>query len=319
MNGHTTSFDARWAPDADSNACGPRVALPEGAAFTTSAIGTLRHDLDRHRLMQLDCLGALAERLYDTKQCRFIRGRPTTVDEFSHMPRSPDGRGLRQVLDEIETPGSWVALYNIETDPTYRRLLEDIIDSVRNRVEIEQPGIFNIGGFIFVSTPPSVTPFHIDRENNFWLQIRGRKSITVFDHRDRDVVPMPLVEDFIVHRKLDDVRLDPTLIGRGRTFDVGPGEGVYFPATSPHMTETTTDWVRPGNGVSISIGVVFYTARTRHDARVHQFNRILRRVGIRPEPPGRHPMRDAIKAPLGASFAASRARLFGYRPPPGSY
>jgi hypothetical protein len=44
---------------------------------------------------------------------------------------------------------------------------------------------------------------------------------------------------------------------RGRPFDAGPGDSVYFPATNPHMTSTVRGWEVPGDGVSISIGVVF--------------------------------------------------------------
>jgi hypothetical protein len=54
-----------------------------------------------------------------------------------------------------------------------------------------------------------MTPFHIDRENNFWLQIRGRKTLTLWDHRDRSVVPAEAVERFILFGDLDDVRLPP--------------------------------------------------------------------------------------------------------------
>ena len=35
-------------------------------------------------------------------------------------------------------------------------------------------------------------------------------------------------------------------------------------------------WVKPGDGVSVSVGVVFYTDRTRRDANVHAFNHLLR-------------------------------------------
>ena len=95
--------------------------------------------------------------------------------------------------------------------------------------------MFEVGGFIFVSAPPSVTPFHIDRENNFWLQLRGRKSLTVWDRQDREVVPSEAVEKFILTGSLDDVKLADAMRSRGRVFDSGPGDGVFFPSTSPHM------------------------------------------------------------------------------------
>ena len=89
-----------------------------------------------------------------------------------------------------------------------------MIDTVRPVVEREQGTIFNVNGFIFISAPPSVTPFHIDRENNFFLQVQGQKKITVFDYMDRELVSGRAVEEFIVNRNLDRVRLQELFIDR---------------------------------------------------------------------------------------------------------
>lgn len=287
--------------------------------FSSRRITPIRHDFDAHPLMQLRQLADLARKLMPTGQCRFIRPGSTGASEFWHDPKSPDGREVDEVFARIEEPGSWIALYNVETDPAYRGFLDEVVDAMRPLVEPEHPGIFGISGFVFVSAPPSVTPFHIDRENNIWLQIRGRKSMHVWDHRDRQAVSAAAVEDFIVSRDLSRVRLDDAVMARSRSFEVGPGDGVYWPPTTPHMTATRRQWVTPGDGVSISIGVCFYSASTRHDARVHQFNRILRRLRLAPMSPGESAWRDAVKAPLGRALATLAARFRGYNAPPGSY
>lgn len=296
-----------------------RIEAADAATFSSLRMGALRHDFDRHPLMQLPRLAQLARDLMPTQQCRFIQPGSTQTSAFHHSSKTPEGRDIDAVFDRIEEPGSWVALYDVQTDPHYAGFLDEVIAAAGDLIAREQPGLFRVAGFIFISAPPSVTPFHIDRENNLWLQMRGRKTMTVFDHRDRDVVAAPAVEEFIVHGSLDAVRLDPGLRDRGVDFEVGAGDGVYFPATSPHMTRTTTDWVRPGAGVSISIGVVFYTALTRHHARVHQCNRVLRSLGANPQPPGESSWRDALKAPVGHAIASARSRWRGYKAPPGAY
>jgi hypothetical protein len=296
-----------------------RVWAEGPGGLSTRRITRIRHDFHEHPLLALPALAALARRLGPTKQCRFIRPGTKMGDGFDHAPQSPDGRDIDDVFARIEEPGSWVALYNVETDPEYGAFLEEVVGSVRERIDAEQPGIFHVGGFIFISAPPSVTPFHIDRENNFWLQVAGRKTMTVWDHTDREVVPGELVDRFIMYGSLDEVRLKPEHRARGHDFDVGPGDGVYFPSTSPHATASTRDWVRPGDGVSISIGVVFYSGTTRHHARVHQANHFLRRLGLAPKDPGASAWRDAAKAPLGWAIAALRSRLRGYRAPTGAY
>ncbi|HJV95397.1 MAG TPA: cupin domain-containing protein, partial [Albitalea sp.] len=290
--------------DLPSGASRHRVWVDDGAAFSTSKVSTLRHNFHEHPLMQLPELARLAHRLMPSGQCRFIVPGTTQASEFLHHPETPDGRGIDEVFRRIEEPGAWIALYNVETDPQYRAFLADVQDAVKPLMKGEQPGIFNVGGFIFISAPPSVTPFHIDRENNFWLQMRGRKTMNVWDHTDREVVAAKEVEEFVLYGSLERVRLKDEFKPRSHEFNVGAGDGIYFPSTSPHMTRCDTDWVKPGDGVSVSIGTVFYSDVTRQHARVHQVNQVLRRLGMSPRAPGESAALDAFKAPFGHLLGA---------------
>ncbi len=287
--------------------------------FNAGAISPITHNFHLHPLMQLDKLKQLADFLMERNQCRFVAPDIKQDSAFTHHDKAPDGSSLAEVFERIHEPRSWVALYNVEAKSEYQAFLDEVVDSIRPLIEPTQQGIFNIGGFIFISAPPSVTPFHIDRENNCWLQISGQKRITVFDHTDEHVVPRQSVEEFIVNRNLDNVRLKDAIVDRGQEFNVGPGQGVYFPATTPHMTRTTDEWVQESDGISISIGVVFYTEYTRRQAQIHQCNAVLRRLGLDPSPPGSAPLLDATKCHIGHSLAAMKKRFRGYNPPPGSF
>lgn len=288
---------------------------PVDPAFDTFHIGELRHDFHRHPLMQLPQLARLARELYPRNLCRFIRPGASQLGAFSHSASDPRGLGVDEVFARIEEPGSWIALYQIEEDPTYRAFLEEVMASVMPIVRRDQGGTILVHGFVFISAPPSVTPFHIDRENNFWLQVRGRKTLTVFDHRDRDVVPASEVERFILYG--GGVRIaDESLVGRGRTVEVAPGQGMYWPSTSPHMTRTDASWTSPGDGVCISIGINFYTPYTRRHGNIRVVNGYLRRLGIDPREPGCSPL-DGVKAALGRALVRGKQRFRGYVPKPG--
>jgi len=122
------------------------------------------------------------------------------------------------------------------------------------------------------------------------------------------------------------VRLKEGFTARSHEFETRPGDGVYFPSTSPHMTRTDSGWGAE-EGVAISVGVNFYTSVTRKTARVHQVNRLMRKCGLSPTYPGESRMVDALKAPLGRMAGAARWSLAKLRnpdlrkqePPPGSY
>ncbi|GAA0839837.1 hypothetical protein GCM10009113_03940 [Marinobacter szutsaonensis] len=293
-----------------------RVWVENEAEFTLDRCSLLHHNFHQHPLLQLNELEALAQRLLPLRQCRFIAPGTRQDSAFIHHAESPDGRDLQEVFRNISQPGSWIALYNAETDPKYAGLVKEALASVEHLVDREQPGIFSPQAFIFVSAPPSVTPFHIDRENNFWLQIHGRKTMNVWDAHDRSIIPSSTVENFIIDKSLHDVNLKDEFKAARYEWDLGPGEGVYFPSTSPHATRTDDSWVTEENAVSVSIGIVFYTEKTRKDAYIHACNRFLRRLGVRPRFPGESSF-DTIKYLLGRVIVKAKKRLRGYRPPTG--
>lgn len=307
-----------------------RVCADDPAAFSTYSITALHHNFHEHPLFQIPELVKLGKELAPLDQCRFMRPGITVASPIAHDSRHPDGRSIDEFFHRLEEPSSSVALYNIEVVPRYQALLHAIVNTMRASVEPEQPDIFRVNGFVFISSPPSVTPFHIDRENNFWLQLHGRKVMNVWDHGDRSIVPAEAVEDFIVTHSLRKVRFKEEFRSRSQEFHARPGDGVYFPSTSPHMTRSESEWTSPGDRVSISIGVTFYTSATRKVARVHQVNRVLRRCGLSPAYPGVSPTADALKAAVGGLVGATRSRLVGMSasarrfrlvttPPPGSY
>ena len=49
---------------------------------------------------------------------------------------------------------------------------------------------------VLITSPGRVTPYHLDGEANLLMQIRGSKSVHIFDGNDRDVVPGDELERF---------------------------------------------------------------------------------------------------------------------------
>lgn len=312
-----------------------RVWTDDPGGFSTQRITPMHHNFHEHPLFQVPELVKLGMELSKLEQCRFMDPKRTVASALAHDSRPLDGRSVEEFFQRMEEPGSTAAFYNIEVIPRYQALLMSVVNSMRSLVEREQPDIFRVNGFVFFSAPPSVTPFHIDRENNFWLQLHGRKTLNVWDHRDRTIVPADGVEDYIVTQSIGKVRFDEAFLPRGLEFNAQPGDAVYFPSTSPHMTRSKVDRAAPpGDRMSISIGVTFYTAVTREVARIHQVNRLMRKCGLSPSYPGESPTADAVKSAFGGWVGAGRARLgvararlismtsgrrLRHTPPPGSY
>lgn len=235
------------------------------------------HRLSGHALFGLPQLMKLARALPE-RQVEYNAGDvPISLDPAA-TPRT--GLGAEETIRRIAECRSWLVLKNVERDPQYAELLERCLAEVRPHV----PGMSQQQGFIFVSSPGAVTPYHMDPEENFLLQVRGSKTMRVFD---RAVLSERELERFFggAHRNL---AYRDEYASRARAFRLSPGLGVHVPVTAPH-------WVQNGPEVSVSFSITFQTPASTRMAHAHRMNARLRRLGLRPAPVGGSPLRDALK------------------------
>ena len=142
-------------------------------------------------------------------------------------------------------------------------------------------------GFIFVSSPNAVTPFHLDPEHNVLLQIRGSKTMMIVPG-DESVVPPEKHEAYHVggHRNvpwLDDYE------ARGFKCELIPGDAVHVPLMWPH-------WVKNGPEPSISFSITWKSRWVYEEADIRGLNHMLRRAGLNPAAPAPFPRRNPAKA-----------------------
>ena len=219
----------------------------------------------------------------------------TAATPFNDAPSlHPNHRTAAQTLADIDNSKAWMSLLNIQTDGAYRTLVDEVLDEVQPRVAAVDPGMCYRGGWIFVTSPNAVTPFHMDREHNFLVQIHGRKRIYVWDHRDQEAVSEQARDLFHASHSRKLVVWREELRSRARVFDLQPGMGAYMPSTSPHLVENAD------NG-SITASFTYYTDATRRDSMLHSAHQALRRRGIRPPDVGARPWFDACLARLSGA------------------
>ena len=268
----------------------------------------IRHKLAGHPLLSLPRIAQLASELprdlieYNSGKVA-ISQDPDAIPAVDLDPVS--------VVRSIETAGAWMVLKRVENSPEYRILLEDTLLSVaraRGCNSLADAGFEQVEGFIFVSSPNSITPFHLDSEDNFFVHIHGEKFFTIFDNNDRAIVCDDEIERSMTkHRNL---RYDDSFAPRGTEFHLFAGDGCYVPYQWPH-------WVRTSGSHSISMAITWKTREVRRLNDLHFFNSMLRGVGLPQQPPGRQPVRDALKLafyrtvitaikPLRASLAMRR-------------
>src|SRR5262249_46343785 len=170
-----------------------------------------------------------------------------------------------------------------------RQLLEDTLLSVaraRGFNSLLDAGFEQVEGFLFVSSPNSTTPFHLDSEDNFFVHVHGEKFFTIYDNTDRVLFDDAEIERSMTkHRNL---KFDERFAPRATEFHLFAGDGCYVPYQGPH-------WVRPAGAYSISMAITWKTRDVRRNNDLHFFNSWLRGVGFPQPAPGKQPVLDTLK------------------------
>ncbi len=281
----------------------PRIHV-EPATFEPWKVQALTHALVDHPLLQLDALIELGKRQQARNLVRTHSADATAGTSFADAPNlHPNTAGAVTTLADIANARAWMSLLNVQADPIYRAFIDEILDEVRPVVDRRDPGMCYRAGWIFVSSPNAVTPFHIDHEHNFIMQIRGTKRLYTWDPFDRVVVSERAQELFHDAHSRDLVTWNESFRSRARIFDLVPGQGGYMPSTTPHLVEN-------GPEPSITISFTYYTNATRQRELVYRGNAHLRRLGLDPTPVGEAPARDRVKAAVlgGYTFAKNLVR-----------
>jgi hypothetical protein len=244
----------------------------------------LIHSLGEHPLLALGALADLGERL-PGRSVEYNRGDlPIGVDG------KPEGTGLTigETIRGIETSNSWAVLKNIEQNPVYAGLLAELLGELESEIVGKTGRMMKTQGFIFVSSPDAVTPYHFDPEHNILLQLAGDQAMTVFPAGDPRFAPDRVHETYHTGGGRE-LKWADALGDGGTIFPLTPGEALYVPVMAPHH-------VRNGPRPSISLSITWRSEWSFAEADARAFNGVLRKLGLDPRPPGRWPARNTAKA-----------------------
>ncbi|HKE58453.1 MAG TPA: hypothetical protein VKB46_17195 [Pyrinomonadaceae bacterium] len=246
---------------------------------------TIQHRLADHPLFTLEQLVGLAKRL----PAQNVKYQAADLPVNHGLYDGPQtGLSTEETIRQIEECKSWMVIKQVENDPLYRELLDHCLDEIQDLSEPLEPGMCKREGFIFVSSPSAVTPYHMDPEYNFLLQVKGRKTVHMFDGTDPSIVSPKEREEFMASDGNYKLTFKDEYETKAQVFDLTPGVGLHFPVMTPH-------WVQNGDQVSISFSITFRTPTSERWSMVNDVNVRLRRFGLEPTPFGRSRLRDSAK------------------------
>jgi len=256
----------------------------------------IRHELAGDPRLSLEAIAALGDEL----------GPAAISAERAAKPLVSADAGATSVLEVqsvsdqilgLAANDSWFTLLNIERAPAYAGLVDQILDGIARGAGIDARTMRRRMGFVFASSPGSVTAAHFDIEHSFLLQLEGRRTLGFgrfagADDREREV-----------HRYWNGSfgRLD-SMPEKTTELAIGPGDGAYIPPYTPH-------WLSNGDSTSLSLTVTFFDRSNADESMVQAFNERLRRAGLRPRTYGEAPGRDRAKVAFMRAYGGVKRRF----------
>ena len=257
------------------------------------------HRFAGHALFEIPRLIALGEKVPSAQVAVYQTDSASPGDR----PREFIGEWNPGVLIASLAAGrTRLRLSGVQTcDEEYGRLHRQILD------EADQLSGFALGreiGWssmtILLSSPGMTTPYHIDHQSNLLFQLRGGKTVYVLDPHDRRVLSETTIEQYYGGDKHAPAYRDE-FRGQAAGYELSPGAALHNPPLGPH-------WVTNGAEISASMSINYSLRESEGRARVYQVNRYLRRLGLRPTPPGQSGLRDWIKRVPTQLLAPGRPR-----------
>ena len=244
----------------------------------------LKHELRAHPLLEREAMARLAERLPESS-IEYNRGDlPIGIDG---KPQA-NGLSIGETIRDIANSDSWAVLKNIEKDPAYAALLEELLEELRSCIEIRTDELLTPQGFIFISSPNAVTPYHFDPEHNILLQIEGSKIMTQFPAGNVRYAPDTAHESYHTGGPRE-LRWNEDLEHGGTPFTLHPGDAIYVPVMAPHH-------VKVGPEPSVSLSITWRSKWSYAEADARCFNALLRKRGFSPKSTSRWPKHNLAKA-----------------------
>ena len=228
----------------------------------------------------------------------YSKGLMKTADNFEKaFNQRPKDFSIEEVIETIRVSNSYIMVSSPESDrsfsPLYRELIADVEALMHDRgvgTKAIDPKLY-----LFIASPNSVTPFHIDRYSTFLMQFRGSKEVSVFQPWDERVVSSSDREAYVAYANTQlPWSLETDAFAKKFTFN--QGDALHIPFVSGHHVRNGSE------DVSISMSIIFNTQETMRWRKALTFNhasrQLLKPLGILPTPIGISPWRDTTKAYL---------------------
>lgn len=253
------------------------------------------HQLLDHPALSLDSLSRVIPTL-PKEQVMYSKGLLSVDADFEGtFKKRPQDMTVAEVIDQIRERDAYIMVSRPEVDEAFSDLYEALKAEVSAalRVKGANDRVIDAKLYLFIASPNSVTPFHIDRYSTFLMQFRGSKTVCVHPQWDPRVVSPENMEAYATYERTK-LPWSPDVDKLGTDWHFKPGEALHIPFMAGHHVRNGPD------DVSISMSIIFNTTESMVWRRALRFNYAARpklnKLGFSPAPVGGSYIKDWLKS-----------------------
>lgn len=257
---------------------------------------TFKHSLENCNLLSFDNLAESILKL-PKSQVFFSSGKVdvTANLDTAHKLHKPN-ISLEDAFNNIETAGAFVMVREPESNHIFSELFHDLTEDVKKFTKEIEPDLKGFKLYLFIASPNSVTPFHIDRYSTFLFQLQGHKDVNVWAPWDKSLISDVDLEKFFNFEEGFAPALKEDYLDKATVNHIHPGEAIHIPFVSPH-------WIKNSNEVSVSLSIIFNSRKTTNIANSLRFNSWYRKKFNKPaQPVNTSSFNDAAKATIYKAY-----------------
>jgi len=257
----------------------------------------ISHTLQDCDLFSLQSICSLARRV-PAQKVSIRRGKIASDTEIESSFKSDRDISIDDVADGLESRGLYLYVENPERDPVYRDVMLRILANIAAGVRAVDGPITWYSAYFFVSSAESVTPYHMDREMNYLLQIAGTKNVRLWDQASSEVMT-EVEKDRLLSYVGERPGIRPEVDRISSSHTLTPGVGIHQPFIAPHL-------VRTASSLSISLAFTYRTTHSDRLTHAHHFNHLVRKMGLHPRNAGSQGLWNQMKAMAYRGYSAVR-------------
>lgn len=253
------------------------------------------HQLMGHPALELENLAKVIPSLPD-EYVKYSKGLMRNGDDFENCNvHHRSQMSLAETIECMRTSDSYVMVRSPQIhesfQPVFRDLSGDVDHLLRQMFGQRERLLIRPQLYLFIASPSSHTPFHIDRNSTMLLQFRGSKQVALFPPWEPRVVADADREAYAAYNNTK-LPWSDARDAFGKRFDFKPGEGLHIPFIAGHYVQNGDD------DVSISMSIIFNTPESQAQLDALQFNHKVRGLGWAPSPVGHSAGKDQFKSLL---------------------